>query len=78
VSAPPAVRVLALRAVAALGLGLAGVDIAGDETGRSYVLKVNGAVDFNPTYADDVFVTGAGALLERAAVEPSMLRLLEA
>src|SRR5262249_29244274 len=41
--------------------------IATDATGRSYVLKVNGAVDFNSTYADDVFGNVAAALLERAA-----------
>ncbi len=66
VDPPPAARGLALSAVAALGIDLAGVDIASDETGRGYVLEVNGAVDFNPTYAAGVFAAAAAALLERA------------
>jgi RimK family alpha-L-glutamate ligase len=71
VSPPPAARALALRAVAALGVDLAGVDIACDQTGRSYVLEVNGAVDFNVTYAGDIFASTAAALLERAAIRRS-------
>lgn len=67
VTASPAARALALRAVAALGLDLGGVDIAGDSADRHYVVEVNGAVDFTPAYGDDVFVTAAAALLERAA-----------
>jgi RimK family alpha-L-glutamate ligase len=66
VGVPPSARALALHAVETLGLDLAGVDIASDASGRSYVFEVNGAVDFNATYADEVFTAAAAALLERA------------
>jgi RimK family alpha-L-glutamate ligase len=68
VTAPVEAQDLALGAVAALGSDLAGVDIVGDEEGRRYVLEVNGAVDFNPTYADDVFARVVTALLARAGL----------
>jgi RimK family alpha-L-glutamate ligase len=78
VQASTAARHLALRAAAALGLDLAGVDIAGGETGKSYVLEVNGAVDFNATYGGDVFATATAALLERVAVRGQSQRSVAA
>jgi glutathione synthase/RimK-type ligase-like ATP-grasp enzyme len=54
--------VLALRAVTALGLDLAGVDLVTDGSGRQLVLEVNGAVDFTVDYADNVFAAVASSL----------------
>lgn len=74
VTASAEARVLALRAVAALGSDLAGVDIVSDEEGRSYVLEVNGAVDFNDSYGNEIFATVATALLEEAALRTHSTR----
>jgi RimK family alpha-L-glutamate ligase len=65
VDPPPAASAIALRAAAAIGIDLAGVDIATDAAGRQYVLEINGAVDFTAAYGDDVFVAAGTALLER-------------
>jgi RimK family alpha-L-glutamate ligase len=65
---PLMARALALRAVAALGLDFAGVDIAGHVTGPLRVIEVNGAVDFTHEYGPNVYCEAAAALLRRAAV----------
>jgi [lysine-biosynthesis-protein LysW]---L-2-aminoadipate ligase len=56
---------LALRALDALGLDLAGVDLLVDGEGNHLVLEINGAVEFTTDYAPgaDPFLVAADALL---------------
>jgi RimK family alpha-L-glutamate ligase len=63
---PPDAKALALRAAAAIGIDLAGVDIVRDSFGRCHVIEINGAVDFTAAYGDAVFAGATEALLELA------------
>ena len=72
-TAPPEACELAIRATAALGIDLAGVDLLPDGEGW-VVIEVNGAVDMRRHYALRSDVFGAAVRgLERKAQEPLLL-----
>jgi RimK family alpha-L-glutamate ligase len=66
-----ALGAVAVRAAAAVGGSLVGVDLLPADIGTWVVLEVNGAVDFTSAYsfADDVFAAAGAAL--RVVVEPA-------
>jgi [lysine-biosynthesis-protein LysW]--L-2-aminoadipate ligase len=70
VNPPDDARAIALGAAAAVGGDLVGIDLLPSDLGTWVVLEVNGAVDFNGTYAlgDDVFTEALVALGSRALV----------
>ena len=72
ITPPVEARDVALRAAAAVDGALVGVDLLPADVGTWVVLEVNGAVDFNSTYAqgDDVFAA-ATAALRGVVVEPA-------
>jgi RimK family alpha-L-glutamate ligase len=67
VSPSAGIAALAVRAVRALGLDLAGVDIVLDAQRSPVVLEVNGCVDFSDAYGRNVFASAAAALAGRYA-----------
>ena len=75
VNPPEEARAIALGAAAAVGGDLVGIDLLPSDLGTWVVLEVNGAVDFNGTYAlgDDVFAETRQALGSRVlvGVEPA-------
>jgi [lysine-biosynthesis-protein LysW]--L-2-aminoadipate ligase len=70
VNPPDDARAIALGAAAAVGGDLVGIDLLPSDLGTWVVLEVNGAVDFNGTYAlgDDVYAEVLDALGSRALV----------
>jgi RimK family alpha-L-glutamate ligase len=70
VDPPAAARLTALRAVAAVGIDLAGVDLLPGPNGSYLVLELNGAVDFNAEYGisgRDPFISVVDALTGETA-----------
>jgi [lysine-biosynthesis-protein LysW]--L-2-aminoadipate ligase len=67
VEPPPAACVLARAAAAAVEADLVGVDVLPLTDGRYTIIEVNGAVDFDRSYGEDVFERVAGLLIPLAA-----------
>jgi RimK family alpha-L-glutamate ligase len=70
----PEASLTALRAAAALGVDMAGVDLVHNPNGDCLVLELNGAVDFTDEYAlsgTDPFLAAVDALV-RSRAEPAL------